>query len=116
MKFIVFFVCILSTLCYDGGFDYVDFMKDLLKEEDEVTDVEYFDFMKNNPDYGYNGKLDEILEKDMQRARHDAYLDYTGAGVYRKSQLDSVVRALSNNLYGNTHSINPSSIRTSRAV
>lgn len=106
----------LSVLCYDVGFDYEDFIKDILSPDDQKTDADFFEFMKNYPDYGYNGKIDEILEKDMHRARHEAYLDYTGAGLYRKSQLESVMRELENNLYGNTHSINPSSLRTSHAV
>lgn len=36
------------------------------------------------------------------------YVDYTGSGIYQKKQLDGVLKDLSTNLYGNTHSVNPS--------
>lgn len=55
-----------------------------------------------------------------QFARLDAerhvYLDYTGSGLYPQSLLDREQQSLSHNVYGNPHSINPTSKATSSAV
>ena len=53
-------------------------------------------------------------------ARLDAgghvYLDYTGAGLYAESQLDDHFELLRRNVFGNPHSLNPTSAATTELV
>jgi selenocysteine lyase/cysteine desulfurase len=44
------------------------------------------------------------------------YLDYTGAGLYAQSQLDEHVALLHHNVFGNPHSVNPTSAATTELV
>ena len=53
--------------------------------------------------YGYNGLLDEIRSRDTPHLINQAYLDWTGSGVYRASQVDAMADDLKHHLYGNTH-------------
>jgi len=73
-------------------------------------------FLDKYPSYGYNGRIDEIVGTQLPHYKDAVYLDFTGSGVYQKRQLDLIMNDLSNNLYGNSHSVNPSSQRTDRAV
>ena len=66
-------------------------------------------------DYGYNGLLDEIRKKDLHNL-NDTYLDYTGAGIYRTSQMREIFKMLENDLYANPHSASPASSRTTDLV
>jgi hypothetical protein len=56
--------------------------------------------LKHGNVYGYGDRIDEIIEEDMKRLRGHAYLDNTGSGMYRESQLRSVFDDLSQHLYG----------------
>lgn len=71
---------------------------------------------KYGNNYGYNGQIDHIRRTQFPHLKGAKYLDNTGSSVYQKRQIDSVLRNLEENLYGNTHSVNPSSTRTERAV
>ena len=53
--------------------------------------------------YGYDGLLDKIRGKDTPQMTNQAYLDWTGSGVYRASQVDAMADDLKHHLYGNTH-------------
>ena len=44
------------------------------------------------------------------------YLDYTGAGLYAQSQLDEHLRLLRDNIFGNPHSVNPTSAAMTELV
>ena len=46
----------------------------------------------------------------------EIYLDYSGAGVYQKKQLEAVMKDLMSHTYGNPHSINPSSQYSDKIV
>ncbi|KAJ4461391.1 Molybdenum cofactor sulfurase [Paratrimastix pyriformis] len=74
------------------------------------------EFLRQYPGYGYTGKIDEIAGTQLTHFKDAVYLDYTGSGVYQQRQLELVMRDLAGNLYGNSHSINPSSQRTDLAV
>jgi len=69
-----------------------------------------------NGEYGYDGRIDEIVAKELDRFSGNIYCDYTGAGVYQKRQLDEINKDLSNNMYGNAHSRNPSALNTEQVV
>lgn len=67
-------------------------------------------------DYGYNHTIDILRAQETKRFKGATYLDYTGAGVYFESQIQKCADLLTSNLYGNAHSVNPSSKRTEIAV
>jgi molybdenum cofactor sulfurtransferase len=48
--------------------------------------------------------------------RGDVYLDYTGGSLYAQSQLDDHMTLLSDAVYGNPHSVNPTSAAATRLV
>lgn len=51
--------------------------------------------------------LDQIRRNDLTRLRGQTYLDYTGASIYRDSQLEKSMNQLKNTLYGNNHGQSP---------
>src|ERR1700675_2901180 len=55
--------------------------------------------------------LDELRRGDFGRldAAGHVYLDYTGAGLYADSVLDEHVTPLRESVFGNPHSLNPTS-------
>jgi selenocysteine lyase/cysteine desulfurase len=68
-------------------------------------------FVEATPAFGDTAVLDELRAADYARldARGDVYLDYTGGCLYGASQLDAHVRQLTDAVYGNPHSVNPTS-------
>jgi molybdenum cofactor sulfurtransferase len=83
------------------------------------------EFVSKHPEYEATGRLDEIRALDYARldSAGDAYLDYTGAGLYAASQIRQHGELLTSSLLGNPHSASPASLsathlveRTRRAV
>lgn len=66
--------------------------------------------------YGYDGLLDRIRATDTPNMVNNVYLDWTGSAIYRASMVNAMAEDLKQNLYGNTHSINPSSMLTEQKV
>eukprot|EP01134_Creolimax_fragrantissima_P008605 CFRG8605T1 len=62
--------------------------------------------------YGYKGAIDNIRAKDFKRMGDQVYLDYTGSGQYRESQIGNALLELQTTLFGNSHSHSPSSMAT----
>ena len=86
----------------------------------EQTGVEQAEsaFLRAYPRYAETALLDELRREDfarLDRGRH-VYLDYTGAGLYADSQLAEHVALLRENVFGNPHSANPTSVAMSRLV
>ena len=68
-------------------------------------------FLQAHPEYAATARLDELRTSDFARlddGRH-VYLDYTGGGLFAASQLHEHVRLLESTVFGNPHSINPTS-------
>ena len=86
-------------------------------DSDEVSYKEFGDFINEWKDYyGYNNTIDDIRAADTKRFKGAAYFDYTGSGVYRESAVRKCLKELENNLFGNAHSRNPSSMLTENNV
>jgi molybdenum cofactor sulfurtransferase len=68
-------------------------------------------FRRRRPRYGDTAVLDEIRSSDFARLDRGGhvYLDYTGGGLYADSQLSEHMALLRENVFGNPHSINPTS-------
>ena len=69
------------------------------------------DFESTYARYAATSKLDDLHTTDYARLDETGqiYLDYTGGGLYAESQLRDHVAMLSQNVFGNPHSNNPTS-------
>ncbi|MEO1286973.1 MAG: aminotransferase class V-fold PLP-dependent enzyme [Chloroflexota bacterium] len=69
-------------------------------------------FNANYPDYASTTSIDELRQTDYARLDDlgHTYLDYTGGGLYGESQLQQHMHLLTKNVYGNPHSLNPTSL------
>jgi len=83
-----------------------------------IHDSSYEAFLKTYPGYRSTGILDDLRRKDYARLDHGEhiYLDYTGGGLYAESQLLQHQKLLTENVFGNPHSLNPTSIAATRQV
>src|SRR5450755_5031666 len=68
-------------------------------------------FPLQHPEYADTASLDEVRQTEFARldGGGHVYLDYTGGGLYADSQLREHVRLLETGVYGNPHSVNPTS-------
>jgi molybdenum cofactor sulfurtransferase len=68
-------------------------------------------FLGEHPGYAGTAVLDELRRTDFARLDRTGhvYLDYTGGGLYADSHLVEHMTLLRENVYGNPHSINPTS-------
>ena len=70
------------------------------------------------PEYAATKTLDTLRAQEYARLdRHNhIYLDYTGGGLYAESQLRRHMDLLSNGVFGNPHSNNPTSLAMTQLV
>jgi len=70
------------------------------------------DFRRRYPEYEHTTKLDELRATDYARLdrQEHVYLDYTGGGLYAESQLRDHIALLNEQVYGNPHSKNLTSM------
>lgn len=69
-------------------------------------------FLSRYPQYAQTQVLDNLRQSDYGRLdrSNQVYLDYTGAALYGDSQIAKHFELLRNNVFGNPHSANPTSI------
>jgi molybdenum cofactor sulfurtransferase len=75
-------------------------------------------FRRGHPGSADTAVLDELRRSDFARLDRDGhvYLDYTGGGLYAESQLREHVRLLERGVFGNPHSVNPTSAASTELV
>ncbi len=76
------------------------------------------DFLQRCPAYAAAAHLDSLRAAEygrLDRLGH-VYLDYTGGGLYAESQLRAHLQLLAENVFGNPHSNNPTSLAMTRLV
>jgi molybdenum cofactor sulfurtransferase len=68
-------------------------------------------FLAADPSFRETGVLDELRASEYGRldARGEVYLDYTGGSLYADSQLEAHLGRLRDDVFGNPHSVNPTS-------
>jgi len=73
--------------------------------------TQYHEFLKAFPSYAGTAALDDLRSREYARldATQQVYLDYTGGGLYAESQLRQHHQLLSDHVFGNPHSHNPTS-------
>eukprot|EP00892_Ulva_mutabilis_P009776 jgi/Ulvmu1/7170/UM034_0078.1 len=69
-------------------------------------------------EYGYGGRVDQLYRDEVgcRMKPHEHYLDYTGSALYCSSALQCIFEDLQTNVFGNPHSANPSSTRSSDRI
>lgn len=75
-------------------------------------------FLRDVPAYATTSHLDALRATDygrLDRLGH-IYLDYTGGGLYADSQVRAHMDLLRENVFGNPHSSNPTSMASTRHV
>jgi selenocysteine lyase/cysteine desulfurase len=75
-------------------------------------------FLAEHPEYEATRPLDELRAREFSRldAQGQVYLDYTGSGLYAASQVARHGEMLLSGLFGNPHSSNPASRRSTELV
>src|SRR6266536_325986 len=75
-------------------------------------------FRRDYPAFDGTRALDELRATEYARmdALGQVYLDYTGGGLYAESQLREHMALLTDNVFGNPHSTNPTSLAMTRLV
>ena len=75
-------------------------------------DTAFASFLKDYPTYRDTSAMDELREKEYSRldAQGHIYLDFTGASLYAESQPARHLQLLKSNVFGNPHSLNPTSM------
>ncbi|KAK3325054.1 pyridoxal phosphate-dependent transferase [Apodospora peruviana] len=70
------------------------------------------------PEYAKTSRLDELRESEYSYldAQNHVYLDYTGSGLAAKAQHRAHDSRLASTLFGNPHSVNPTSEAATSAV
>jgi molybdenum cofactor sulfurtransferase len=82
------------------------------------TDSEFASFLRRYPSYAGTGVIDELRAAEYARldSGEHIYLDYTGGGLYADVQLRRHQRLLQQNVFGNPHSSNPTSLAATRLI
>ena len=75
-------------------------------------------FTRAYPAYVATAQIDDLRATDYARLDrlHHVYLDYTGGGLYAESQLRQHMALLADNVFGNPHSNNPTSLAMTHLV
>jgi len=75
-------------------------------------------FLTEYPNFQKSSVLDEIRKVDYSNLdqQNHVYLDFTGAGLYATSQIKKHHQLLQDNVFGNPHSSNPTSLAMTRLV
>ena len=81
-------------------------------------DPEFIAFLKAYPGFPMTHSLDQLRLAEYTRldVNQQVYLDYTGGGLYAESQILRHHRLLSQHVFGNPHSSNPSSLASTELV
>jgi molybdenum cofactor sulfurtransferase len=81
-------------------------------------DPDFVEFLKAYPTYPTTHIIDELRASEYARLDLGGhiYLDYTGGGLYAESQLRRHSRLLSEHVFGNPHSSNPTSLAATQLV
>jgi selenocysteine lyase/cysteine desulfurase len=84
---------------------------------DALADAERA-FRAANPGFARTAVLDEMRATEYARLdrTNQIYLDYTGGGLYAESQLAEHMALLRENVFGNPHSHNPTSLAMTERV
>ncbi len=83
-----------------------------------MSAAEFDTFLRKYPAYKDTKLIDDLRKSDYARldAGEHVYLDYTGGGIYAESQVRKHHQLLKENVFGNPHSSNPTSLAATHLV
>ena len=83
-----------------------------------TTQPELIRFLRAYPNYPTTESIDQLRATDYTRLdlTEQVYLDYTGGGLYADSQIRKHQKLLSEHVFGNPHSSNPTSMAATELV
>jgi selenocysteine lyase/cysteine desulfurase len=83
-----------------------------------MSDPEFAAFLRSYPSYSSTQAIDNLRLAEYARldAGEHIYLDYTGGGLYAETQVQRHHQLLSEGVFGNPHSSNPTSLAATRLV
>ncbi|KXK15463.1 MAG: SufS subfamily cysteine desulfurase [Chloroflexi bacterium OLB14] len=83
-----------------------------------MSSKEFQTFLEQYPTFKQTEIIDKLRASDYARldAGEHIYLDYTGGGIYAESQIKKHQKLLSENVFGNPHSTNPTSFASTELV
>ena len=83
-----------------------------------TTQPDLIRFLKAYPSYPTTEALDQLRATEYTRLdlAEQVYLDYTGGGLYADSQIRKHQTLLAQNVFGNPHSGNPTSMASTELV
>jgi len=89
-----------------------------LLQADKTYREAFAKLLEDYPTYKNTTILDDLREEEYGRLdkQEHVYLDYTGGGLYADSQLTEHMLMLRDNIFGNPHSHNPSSMAMTKLV
>jgi selenocysteine lyase/cysteine desulfurase len=75
-------------------------------------------FVESEPGYAATAPLDELRSREFSRLDRlgHVYVDYTGSGLYADSQVRRHADLLAGGVFGNPHSVNPTSTASTECV
>jgi molybdenum cofactor sulfurtransferase len=82
-------------------------------DRNRIGKVELFQsFVSRYPEYAPTTHIDDLRKREFTRLDRtgSVYLDYTGSGLYGEFQVTEHTALLLNTVYGNPHSLNPTSV------
>lgn len=87
-------------------------VKQLIEDANASFEQRCQRFTASYPQYANTTQIDTLRHTDYARldTLNHTYLDYTGGGLYSESQLQQHMQSLTENVYGNPHSLNPTSL------
>jgi selenocysteine lyase/cysteine desulfurase len=90
----------------------LDTVRSRLQVTQQERDAAFSAFIERYPAYRHTQTLDALREREYSRldALGHVYMDYTGGGLYAESQLREHMQLLASGVYGNPHSMNPTSL------
>ena len=83
-----------------------------------MNNPEFITFLHSHPSYPTTHILDDLRATEYARldVGEHVYLDYTGGGLYAETQVQRHHKLLSEHVFGNPHSSNPSSLAATQLV
>jgi molybdenum cofactor sulfurtransferase len=83
-----------------------------------MPNPDFASFLRAYPSYPATQMIDDLRASEYARldAGEHIYLDYTGGGLYAETQVRTHQKLLSEHVFGNPHSSNPSSLAATQLV
>ena len=93
-------------------------MTDRVRAGDDAEADAFAAFLAGEPGYAGTAAIDRLRQAEFSRLDRSGhvYVDYTGSGLYGESQVRRHADLLASGVFGNPHSVNPTSSASTEAV